>query len=114
MFTVGTVVSVACTMLNYICYVASITIIPGIPLTVLGDSPVAAVDYSVMETVDHPTGGASPTPSRKAAKRRQAAGRSHGSTLFTYSKHMTNYILCCEKFNTIRGVARGCLFVPTE
>ena len=42
----------------------------------LGDSPVVAVDYSVMEAVDHPNGGASMTPSRKAAKRRHAAGMS--------------------------------------
>ena len=54
----------------------SITTIVGVPLTVLGDSPVATVDYSVVEAVDHHTSGASMTLSRKAAKKRQAAGRS--------------------------------------
>ena len=46
----------------------------GIPLTVLDGSPVAPVDYSMVEAVDHPTGGASMTPSRKGAKRRQSPG----------------------------------------
>ena len=47
--------------------------IPGIPLTILDDSPVAAVDYTVMEAVSHPTVEASMTPT---AMRHQAAGMS--------------------------------------
>ena len=59
------------------------TTIPGIPLTVLGRSPVAAVDYSIMEAVDHTTGGASMTPLRSVTKRHQAAGKSPSSRLVT-------------------------------
>lgn len=43
----------------------------------LGDSPVAAVEYSMTEAVDHPTGGASLIPSRTIAQRHQAIGKSH-------------------------------------
>ena len=35
----------------------------------------------MVEAVDHPTGGASVTPSRTVAQRRQAAGKSHSSML---------------------------------
>ena len=73
----------------------SITIIPGVPLTVLGDSPVAAVDYSVVEAVDHHTSGASMTPSRKAAKRRQAAGRSWPYVIHLLQS-MKNYQDCVQ------------------
>ena len=53
----------------------------------MGDSPEAAVDYSVTEAVDHPTGGASLTPSRKVAQRHQAVGKSHCSVFVTYQEH---------------------------